>query len=300
MTALSRASALLSSVLCRQSPAGCRGFKTTARIRAENGRIYSSSSSIKSLQDAFRDPSSPFHIPPGTHGPASPDPPSEAELHTSAHDVPIGLPDELLSAHDQSLPSTDAFSASDVPPESPLSGEQNEWGQSPVAETAKAHLLRGGYDPDSFWEQPVVWGDHDAFQHVDNVRYVRFFESSRIKWMRALAREIGGPQRENAILRAQGVGLILKSISVDYKRPVTYPDTLLVAHKVHTGLRAKAPRTHFHFAGAIYSYAQQRVVTTCDSVLVWYDYDKLVKCDPGQKIEKILARRISRKDRLSL
>jgi len=102
------------------------------------------------------------------------------------------------------------------------------------------------------------------------------------------------------MLRAKGVGLILKTISVDYKRPVTFPDTLLIGHKVHTGLRTEMPRTHFHFAGAIYSYAQRRVVTTCDSVLVWYDYDKLTKCDPGEKVKEVLARRISRRDRLSL
>ena len=23
-----------------------------------------------------------------------------------------------------------------------------------------------GFDPSSFWEQPIVWGDHDAFQCV--------------------------------------------------------------------------------------------------------------------------------------
>ena len=31
-------------------------------------------------------------------------------------------------------------------------------------EEGRAKLIELGYDPDSFWEQPVVWGDHDAFQ----------------------------------------------------------------------------------------------------------------------------------------
>ncbi|KZT00600.1 uncharacterized protein LAESUDRAFT_764507 [Laetiporus sulphureus 93-53] len=76
----------------------------------------------RSLQDAFRDPSSPFHLPPGTQGPASPDPPAEF-LHTEA--------------------------------------------QETRAEQARTKMLELGYDPSSFWEQRIVWGDHDAFQSVN-------------------------------------------------------------------------------------------------------------------------------------
>lgn len=41
-----------------------------------------------------------------------------------------------------------------------------------------------------------------------------------------------------------------------------------------------------------YSYAQKRVVTESDSVLVWYDYDKLQKCDPGEEMRRILEQRM--------
>ncbi|KAI0923574.1 hypothetical protein AcV5_009076 [Taiwanofungus camphoratus] len=231
-------------------------------------------SSIRSLQDAFRDPSSPFHIAPGTQGPASPDPPSELveRLHTEA----------VVSPPSEDVEAT----------------------LSPSAAEARTTLLDMGFDPSSFWEQRIVWGDHDAFQHVNNVRYVRFFESSRIEWMVSLGREIGGSSRGNAMLAGKGVSLILKSISIDYKRPVVYPDTLLVAHKPHTGplfsssdvrgtsSKKALQKTHFHLAGAVYSYAQQRVVTECDSVLVWYDYDKLTKCDPGEDVRRLLRRRM--------
>ena len=33
-------------------------------------------------------------------------------------------------------------------------------------EQAKECLREWGYDPMSFWEQRIVWGDHDAFQWV--------------------------------------------------------------------------------------------------------------------------------------
>ncbi|KAI0766151.1 Thioesterase/thiol ester dehydrase-isomerase [Trametes elegans] len=211
-------------------------------------------SSIKALRDRFKDPTSPFHLPPGTQGPESPDP----------------LPEEL----------------------------------SP-ADEGRAKLIELGFDPDSFWEQPVVWGDHDSFQHVNNVRYLRFLESGRIHWMRALGQELGGPERADAMIKGKGVSLILKSISLDYKRPVVYPDTLLVAHQphpgpLHTSSKVNSPtvttgrqaRTHFHVKGAIWSYAQRRIVTESDSVVVWYDYDKLTKCDPGEAARAVVQRRM--------
>ena len=42
-----------------------------------------------------------------------------------------------------------------------------------------------------------------------------------------------------------------------------------------------------------YSYAQRKIVTESDSVLVWYDYDKLAKCDPGEDIRRVLEGRMA-------
>lgn len=141
------------------------------------------------------------------------------------------------------------------------------------------------------------------FREVSRILSVRFFESSRIEWMVSLGHELGGASRADAMLAGKGVSLILKSISIDYKRPVVYPDTLLVAHKPHvgptrssstehSGTSSRTPKTHFHVMGAIYSYSQRRIVTESDSVLVWYDYDRLTKCDPGEEAQRILQRRM--------
>lgn len=32
------------------------------------------------------------------------------------------------------------------------------------AEEGRVKLSELGFDPESFWEQQVVWGDHDSFQ----------------------------------------------------------------------------------------------------------------------------------------
>lgn len=47
-----------------------------------------------------------------------------------------------------------------------------------------------------------------------------------MQWMTSVGNEIGGPGIVDDIMRARGIGIILKSISVRYRRPVTYPDTV--------------------------------------------------------------------------
>ncbi|KII86070.1 hypothetical protein PLICRDRAFT_44529 [Plicaturopsis crispa FD-325 SS-3] len=224
-------------------------------------QIRHNSSSIRSLQAAFRDPSSPFHLPPGAQGPAS--------------------PDDLSLNDGQPLHTGLTHSASEVP-----SGSDSV---SPAKE-ARELLLGKGYDPDSFFEQTIVWGDHDSFQHVNNVRYARFFESGRMKWITAVGDDLGGPERATAMLKGKGVSFILKSLSIDFKRPVTYPDTLLIAHKPH--FPDHPPTSPFFNVQAVaYSYGQRAIVTLSDSVIVWYDYDKLRKTNPGEREVEALRRR---------
>jgi len=42
----------------------------------------------------------------------------------------------------------------------------------------------------------------------------------------ALGNAMGGPERALAMSKGQGVSLILKSLSIKFKRPITYPDTV--------------------------------------------------------------------------
>ncbi|KAF8549381.1 hypothetical protein OG21DRAFT_1470074 [Imleria badia] len=222
------------------------------RLRLPASRASISGTSIKSLQDAFRDPSSPFHIPAGSTGPASPDE-LPVELHTTEQS-PL-----TLSAHGNSS-TTD-----------------------PAAE-ARAKLTSLGYDAGSLWEQSIVWGHHDAFRHVNNAHYLRFFESGRMQWVIGVGNILGGKERAQAMLAGQGVSLILKSINVNFRRPVTFPDTLLIGHKAIVSLS----RTQFILAAAAYSYSQQAVVADSEGVFVWYDYDSLKKCDPGDDAWRVL------------
>ncbi|KAJ8586164.1 hypothetical protein M405DRAFT_373664 [Rhizopogon salebrosus TDB-379] len=212
-----------------------------------------SGSSIKSLQDAFRDPSSPFHIAPGQTGPESPDaPPSVLQVGSS--------------------------------PTVPQPSESNPTAGSSPAANARAKLISMGYDAGSLWEQSIVWGHHDAFRHVNNAHYLRFIESGRMVWLMAFGKALGGEERVKEMLAGQGISLILKSININFRRPVTFPDTLLIGHKPIIS----SSRTQFTLNAALYSYSQQAIVADSDGTLVWYDYDNLKKCDPGVRAWDIL------------
>jgi hypothetical protein len=54
----------------------------------------------------------------------------------------------------------------------------------------------------------------------------RFCRKARIEWIMNLGRNLGGPEKAQAMIKGQGVSLILKSLSIKFKRPVTYPDTV--------------------------------------------------------------------------
>lgn len=73
-------------------------------------------------------------------------------------------------------------------------------------------------------ELPVAWGDMDALQHVNNVVYFRYFETIRIEYLR----RIGMLE----VLANQQISPVLAETSARYRRPVIFPDTLLVEARV--------------------------------------------------------------------
>ncbi|KDQ18870.1 hypothetical protein BOTBODRAFT_184712 [Botryobasidium botryosum FD-172 SS1] len=210
------------------------------------------SSSIRDLQAAFRDPKSPFYLAPGEKGPASPDEASSAAGRTITTNATQPMFDDRPDDR----------------------------------ESAINYALEKGYDPASFWEQKICWGDLDSFRHLNNVHYLRFMESSRMKWMEAIAEEVGGSARRERMMAGHGVSLILKSIELKYKRPVTYPDTLLIASKPH-----KLAPTQFVLESVAYSYAQRAPVNIASAVCVWYNYDILKKCEMPQDMEELLQKK---------
>ncbi len=108
-------------------------------------------------------------------------------------------------------------------------------------------------------ELPVQWGEQDAFGHVNNVIYFRWFESARIAYFG----RIGLMKPEDV---AQ-VGPILASSSCDYRRSIVFPDS------VRIGIRAsRIGRTSIAFEHRIVSLEQRALAAEGTSTTVVYDY----------------------------
>jgi len=106
-------------------------------------------------------------------------------------------------------------------------------------------------------ELPVQWGEMDAFRHVNNVVYFRWFESGRVAHLQRLR---GGA------LRLDEPGPVLGRIDCRYRLPVTYPDTVVVGTRFLSASGDRATLRH-----AVFSQRHQRVVAEGDALLVWVD-----------------------------
>jgi len=106
---------------------------------------------------------------------------------------------------------------------------------------------------------PVLWGDMDAFEHVNNVRYFRWFESARIEYFHQL--------KLKEFLTNKGVGPILAHTSCNYLQALTFPDTIEVKARV-----CKIGSTSFTQDYLITSNKSQQPVATGQGVIVMIDY----------------------------
>ena len=70
-------------------------------------------------------------------------------------------------------------------------------------------------------EHRVAWGELDAFGHVNNANYLRWFESARIAYFEKVAVSIGARDVSPWVP-------ILARATVDFRKPVTYPDTITI------------------------------------------------------------------------
>jgi acyl-CoA thioester hydrolase len=106
---------------------------------------------------------------------------------------------------------------------------------------------------------PVLWGDQDAFGHVNNLVYLRWCETARVEYLDRVGLWVPLPP--------EGVGPILASIRCDYKRPLNYPGT------VHVGARVtRIGNSSFQMEHCIVSHDLGAVAAAVDSTLVLLDY----------------------------
>ena len=125
-------------------------------------------------------------------------------------------------------------------------------------------------------ELPIQWGEMDAYGHVNNTVFFRFFESARIEFLDRCE-----------FLKAYDelkVGAILHSTACRFRRPLFYPDTISV------GARAsEVSPDRFIMEYKIVSHSQNEVVAEGNGIVVSFDYNTRSKVDLPEMVREGLA-----------
>jgi acyl-CoA thioester hydrolase len=108
--------------------------------------------------------------------------------------------------------------------------------------------------------QRVRFGDLDAMQHMNNVEFLRFFETARIDYMRTL-------MPERAPTKRQEFGFIFAECHIAYRAPAFF-DEEIRTYVWPSELARSSLRLDFEMS----SEADGRLVADGYGVLVGYDY----------------------------
>ena len=105
----------------------------------------------------------------------------------------------------------------------------------------------------------VAWGEMDALQHVNNSVYFKYFETARLDLINQI----------NLLddLKTTGVGPVLSETNARFKRPVTFPDSIVVGVKISD---INEDRFVMHYT--VFSKAQQAVTTIGWAKVVMFNF----------------------------
>lgn len=109
-------------------------------------------------------------------------------------------------------------------------------------------------------EIPVAWGEMDAYGHVNNIVYLRWFESCRMAYFR----------RSGVIDRveSEGTGPILARTTIDYRYAVRYPDSVRASTTV-----TRLGNSSFTMAYRIQSLTTGKLAAEGEAVIVMVHYE---------------------------
>ncbi|MEM7106173.1 MAG: thioesterase family protein [Bacteroidota bacterium] len=115
-----------------------------------------------------------------------------------------------------------------------------------------------------FVEFPVHWGDMDAADHVNNLIYLRWAESSRIRFFE----EVGIA----TAFKPGNIAPILGWQDCKYIFPITYPDKAIV------GIRAfELLEDRVILESAVFSEKHNRLAAISKQHIIPYNYSELKK-----------------------
>lgn len=110
-------------------------------------------------------------------------------------------------------------------------------------------------------ETPVAWGQMDAFRHLNNTVYFRFFESGRIAYFERLGLL--------EYMEETGVGPILASTNCRFRIPLTYPDTVSIGTRV-----SNFDGDRFTMEYVVVSHRHKKIAADGTGLIVCFNYNE--------------------------
>jgi acyl-CoA thioester hydrolase len=106
----------------------------------------------------------------------------------------------------------------------------------------------------------VRFGDLDAMKHLNNVVFLRYFETARINYLNALM------DSHDPVNRAAGFGFIFASCTIDYRSPAHFDEEVAIRVRP-ADVGTKSLKLEFEMA------VGERLIAEGHGILVGYDYE---------------------------
>ena len=142
-----------------------------------------------------------------------------------------------------------------------------------LPQPAEAYAVCRGYleQYPVVFNQPVSWGEMDAFGHVNNIVYFRYFESARIAYFQRIG-------LSDKINRSK-IGPILAETKCRFRAALTFPDFITIGARV-TDIQAD----RFLMQYAVASYCTGGIAAEGSGLVVSYNYETSTKAALPTKI----------------
>ncbi|MCX7553203.1 thioesterase family protein [Marinicella sp. S1101] len=122
---------------------------------------------------------------------------------------------------------------------------------------------------------PVQWGEMDAFNHVNNATYFKYFETARLAYFNQV-----GVMDD---MQSAKIGPILAETSAKFRRPLVFPDSIVAGAGV-----LEHHEYGFLMQYGIWSEQQQTVVTLGTGRVVMVDYKTGQKVQPSEALKNAI------------
>lgn len=108
-------------------------------------------------------------------------------------------------------------------------------------------------------ELPVQWGEMDAYGHVNNTVFFRYFESARMAFLQRCG-FVESHERDR-------IGAILHSTAARFRQPLFFPDTVQIG-----AAATEVKEDRFTMTYTVVSLTRNVVVAEGSGIIVSFDY----------------------------